>query len=77
MLDTSAEVPSQTTESDGTYVGWLRGRYNKRREGSHGHQWGGATLGILLMPLAHRDLPTPGTSQGCDSSPAPVLSTMP
>src|SRR6516164_9413129 len=45
-------MPSQTTESDGTYVGWLRGRYNKHREGSHGHQWGGATLGILLMPLA-------------------------
>ena len=24
-------------ESDSTYVGWLRGRYKKRREGSYGH----------------------------------------
>ena len=52
MLDTSEEVPSQTTESDSTYVGWLRRRYKKRREGSYDYQRERGALGMLVMPLA-------------------------
>src|SRR5215469_11519352 len=51
VLDTSEGMARRTTESDNTYVGWLRGRYKKPREGSYGHQWGVA-LGILVMPWA-------------------------
>jgi len=35
VLDTSEEMAGRTTESDSTYVGWLRGRYKKRRELSY------------------------------------------
>ena len=45
VLDTSEEVARRTTESDSTYVGRLRGRYKKRREGSYGHQRGRGSVG--------------------------------
>jgi hypothetical protein len=45
VLDTSEEMARRTTESDSTYVGWLRGRYKKRREGSYGHQRGRGSVG--------------------------------
>jgi len=45
MLDTSEKMTRRTTESDSTHVGWLRGRYNKRREGSYGHQRGRGSVG--------------------------------
>src|SRR5215471_13744631 len=45
VLDTSEEMARRTAESDGTYVGWLRGRYKKRREGSYGHQRGRVKVG--------------------------------
>ena len=35
VLDTSEEMARRTMESDSTYVGWLRGRYKKRRERSY------------------------------------------
>ena len=35
-----------------TYMGWLRSRYKKRREGSYDHQRGGEAMGMLVMPLA-------------------------
>ena len=50
MLETSEEMARRTTESDSTYVGWLRGWYKKRRKGLYGHSGGGAALGILVMP---------------------------
>src|SRR5262249_38910926 len=45
VLDASEEMARRTTESDSTYVGWLRGRYKKRREGSYGHQRGRVKVG--------------------------------
>ena|SRR6516225_255303 len=35
VLDMSEEMARRTMESDSTYVGWLRGRYKKRRERSY------------------------------------------
>ena len=52
VLDTSEEVARRTTESDSTYVGWPRGRYKKRREGSQGYQRVRGSVGMLVMPLA-------------------------
>jgi len=91
VLDTSEETARRTTESDAAYVGWPRGRYKKRREGSYGHPREKGyqrrdkfprtlyEVGLSFKPTsaAHRDLPTPGTSQGSGCSPVPVLSTMP
>ena len=51
----SEEVARRTTESDTVYVGWLRGRYKKPREGSYGHQLG-AALGMLVIPSAKTEL---------------------
>src|SRR5215469_16737904 len=39
------EKARRTTVSDSTYMGWLRGRYKKRRGGSYGHQRGRASVG--------------------------------
>ena len=45
VLDTSEEMARRITESDSTYVGWLRGRYKKRRKGPYGHQPGRGSVG--------------------------------
>src|SRR5215469_11170727 len=38
VLDIRARnVALRTAESDSSYVGWLRGRYKKRRDGPYGH----------------------------------------